>query len=240
MHKLLKLWEIPIVKELYMIAGWNQWADAGSISSRLPGYLIKKADARKIGEIDSEDFYFFQVPGTHHFLRPQVTLKHGHRQAMTTATNAFYYCDYQDKGLIIFTGEEPHLHINAYSQAFLDAVEVLGVKRVAVVGGVYGAMPYDKDREISCVYSLPSMKTELNKYALRFSNYEGGTTIGTYLAHKAEARTIELFTLNAFVPAYDFSQFSTHIQGLRIETDFKAWHDIMHRLNYMFPRHIVQ
>ena len=51
MNKLLKLWEIPTTKELYMIVGWNQWADAGSISSGLPRYLIKKADAQKIGGI---------------------------------------------------------------------------------------------------------------------------------------------------------------------------------------------
>jgi len=234
MDKRLKLWEIPTAKEIYMIAGWDQWADAGSISSRLPDYLIKKMEAQKIGEIISEDFYFFQIPGTHHFLRPQVTVEQGHRKAMTTPTNEFYYCDIGDKGLVIFTGEEPHLHANAYSQVFLDAVEILGVKRVVAVGGVYGAMPYDKDREVACVYSLPYMKEELTKYAVRYSDYEGGATIGTYLAHKAEARTIELLVFYAFVPAYDFSQLIPHIQGLRIENDFKAWYDIMRRIDFMF------
>jgi hypothetical protein len=32
--------EHPQAKRLYMLAGWRQWADAGSMSSGLPQYLI--------------------------------------------------------------------------------------------------------------------------------------------------------------------------------------------------------
>jgi len=110
----------------------------------------------------------------------------------------------------------------------------LGVRRAAAVGGVFGAMPYDKDREISCVYSLPEMKDELADYAVKFSNYEGGTTIGTYLVAKAEQRGVEFLTLFGFVPAYDLSELSAHLQGMRIENDFKAWYDLLRRLNHMF------
>jgi len=46
-----ELVERPTAKEMYMIAGWEQWADAGEISSALPRYLTKLTDARKIGEI---------------------------------------------------------------------------------------------------------------------------------------------------------------------------------------------
>ncbi|MBN1991242.1 MAG: hypothetical protein JW953_00950 [Anaerolineae bacterium] len=102
-------------------------------------------------------------------------------------------------------------------------------------GGVYGPMPYNKDREVSCVYSLRRMQAELAKYAVKFSNYEGGTTIGTYLVDKAEQREIEFLVFYAMVPAYDFGQLSLSLQqGIRIETDFKAWYDLMRRFNYMF------
>jgi predicted ATP-grasp superfamily ATP-dependent carboligase len=96
-------------------------------------------------------------------------------------------------------------------------------------------MPYDRDREISCVYSLRTMKKELTDYAVKFSNYEGGTTIGTYLIDKAEHRDVEFLAFYAFVPAYDFGQLSlSQQQGIRIETDFKAWYDLMRRFNHMF------
>lgn len=230
----VSLWEIPIAREIYMIAGWHQWADAGTISSGLPLYLIEQLEATKIGEIDPRGFYLFQLPGAHHFLRPEIKLEEGHRKSLTVRTNEFYYVGDEDKGLVIFIGHEPHLDAERYSHALLSAAQELGVKRIAAVGGVYGAMPFDKDRMVSCVYSLQEMKEELEEYAVRFSDYEGGTTIGTYLADGAEKSGIELVAFFAFVPAYDFSSLSRSEHGLRIETDYKAWYDILRRLNHMF------
>jgi proteasome assembly chaperone (PAC2) family protein len=228
------LWHKPKAKKVVMIAGWRQWADAGSISSELPGYIIEKTGAQLIGQIDARDCYLFQLPGTHHFLRPQIKLVDGYRSEMETRHNQIFYTGDDDQGLAIFLGDEPHLNGELYADLFFSAVEELGVTRVAAVGGVYGPVPYDKDREVSCVYSLPEMKEELTQYAVRFSNYEGGATIGTYLAHRAEGRDLAFTALYAFVPAYDFTELSDNLRGMQIETDYKAWYDILRRLVHMF------
>ena len=68
----LELFENPTAESIYMIAGWHQWADAGAVSSGLPYYLINHLNANKIGEINADGFYLFQIPGTHHLLRPDV------------------------------------------------------------------------------------------------------------------------------------------------------------------------
>jgi predicted ATP-grasp superfamily ATP-dependent carboligase len=234
MQDAFDLLEIPRAKEKYMLAGWQQWADAGSISSGLPQYLIEKLQARRIGQLDSEDYYLFQIPGTHHFLRPQIKLEEGYRQAMSTRDNEFFYSGDDEKGLVIFLGEEPHLRAERYADAFFDVVEALNVKRVVAVGGVYGAVPYDKDREVSCVYSLKEMQDELSRYAVRFSDYEGGATIGSYMADQAEKRGVEFIVFYGFVPAYDFSQISETVHGFSIENDFKAWYDLLKRVDHMF------
>ncbi len=233
MDDLVRLWEMPETTENYMIAGWEQWADAGEISSGLPHYLIELTGAERVGKIQPDSFYFFQVPGTHHLLRPQVKLVQGHRESMSTHNNDLYYANVDGKGLYIFMGEEPHQNEERYAEAFLDLVESVGVRRVVIVGGVYGAMPYDKDREISCVYSLPRMKKELDQYAVRYSNYEGGSTIGSYMAHHAEFRGIEMVVFHGFAPAYEFSQMGLTVQAMRVEEDWKAWLDIMRRVDYM-------
>jgi proteasome assembly chaperone (PAC2) family protein len=233
MSDLIELWEKPTPGK-YMVAGWYQWADAGSISSGLPQYLIDEAQARKIGEIKPHGFYLFQIPGTHHLLRPVVKLDGGHRETLQERRNEFFCTGDDGQGFLIFLGEEPHQHEAQYAEAFFDVVQALGVKRVAAVAGVYGAVPYDKNREVSSVYSLPGMKDELAKYAVRFSNYEGGATMSMYLAHRAEARGIEFFRLCAFVPSYDFLKSSAFVQRMAMEEDFKAWYDLMTRLNHMF------
>ncbi|NLF01309.1 MAG: PAC2 family protein, partial [Anaerolineales bacterium] len=90
MDDLVELWEKPRAGRA-IIAGWRQWADAGEISSGLPRYLINRTGATKIGEIRPGRFYLFQIPGTHHLLRPVVTLKDGYRQAMEERANEFFY-----------------------------------------------------------------------------------------------------------------------------------------------------
>lgn len=229
----LELWERPQAQDTVMIAGWEQWADAGSISSALPYYLIEQTEARKIGEIGRDGYYLFQIPGTHHLLRPVVKLDDGLVRSMSSPANEFYYTDRGNCGLVIFAGDEPHMNEDDYMDAILDAAQQLGVRRVIALGGVYGAMPYDKERSVSCSYSLAHMQPEMESYAVRFSNYEGGTTISTFLVHKAAERGMEALSFHGFVPAYDFGQSGYAAQGLRIENDFKAWYDLVRRMNHM-------
>ncbi len=234
MNESVTIWEKPQAEQVYMIAGWEQWADAGSVSSGLPQYLINHLRARKIGELRPDGFYLFQIPGMHHLLRPQVKFEEGYSKSIKARVNSIYYTGNAQKGLVIFAGEEPHMDIDRYADALFDAAQQLSVRRIVAVGGVYGAMPYEKDREVSCTYSLPSMKEELRKYAVRFSNYEGGATIGSYLVDRAERAAVEMLVFNAFVPAYDFSQAGLPLQGLRIEEDYRAWYELMKRLTHMF------
>ncbi len=234
MDERVHLREIPTSKEMIMIAGWHQWADAGSISSGLPAYLIDMLDARKIGEISRDRFFLFQIPGAHHLLRPEVHTTDGVVQEMRVIPTEVFYAELSGKGLIIFLGEEPHVNEEEYAAAFFDIVKALGVRRIVAVGGVYGAMPYSKDRDISCVFSLERMRAEMQEYAVRFSNYEGGTTIGSYLAYHAGQQDIEYIVLHGFVPAYDFGQVMLPAQSVRIEDDVKAWYDILRRIDFMF------
>jgi proteasome assembly chaperone (PAC2) family protein len=234
MDPLVELTEKPVTKEAYLIAGWRQWADAGNVSSALPQHLIEQTAARKIGQIRPDPFYIFQIPGAQHFLRPEIKLEEGHRTALQSRRNEIYYAGDAHKGTVIFLGDEPHLSAERYADAFFDVAQELGVKRVAAIGGIYAPVPYDKDRQISCTYSLPKMKKELDEYAVQYSNYEGGVSIGSYLADRAEQLGIEYVVLYALVPMYDFSSLSPVVEAITIGNDFKGWYDIMRRLSYMF------
>ncbi len=238
MNELLQFDDIPKAENTILIPGWRQWADAGSISSGLPQYLIDMIGARKIGQMKPDGFYLFQIPGTHHLVRPRIRLQDGYRREIAEPRNEFYYTRLEEMGLVIFLGDEPHMNVQRYAQAFFDAVKLLGVTNVAGVAGVYGPTPYDKDRQVSCIYSLPHMKAKLEEYALNFSDYEGGASIGSYLVSAAEAQAIPFIELYGFVPAYDFAQSPLQPQGIQIENDFKAWYDIMRRLNHMFDLHL--
>lgn len=231
MDSSLRFTEIPNAPHITLIAGWRQWADAGSVSSMLPEYLIEELGARKIGEFGPGGYYMFQVPGAHHLMRPLIELEDGLPKSLDEPRNEFYYAGTDEQGVVIFIGDEPHLNVAEYAETFLAGVEQLNISLVAGVAGVYGPVPYNKERQVSCVYSLPAMREQLEAYALEFSNYSGGSSIGTYLVTKAGERDLSMFVLYAFAPAYDFPGEDEISQGIRLENDYRSWYDIMRRLN---------
>lgn len=233
MSDIVEIWEQPQAEEMYMLAGWRQWADAGSISSRLPLYIIQQTDARQIGEIRSDDFYIFQIPGTHDLVRPVVKFDQGYPESLQTRKNEIYYTEVDQQGIVIFMGDEPHLAVERYVESFLEAARILGVKRIISFGGVYGELPYDKERMVSAIYSLPHMKEEMQELAVNLSDYHGGASIGSYLCRRAGDAGIEYVSLYAFVPTYDFSKVAKVINAIRIENDFMAWLGVMRRVNHM-------
>jgi proteasome assembly chaperone (PAC2) family protein len=225
--------ELPEAEEIYMLAGWRQWADAGSISSGLPKYLIQKTNARKIGTISSDGFYLFQLPGTHDLIRPLVKFNNGFPEFLEKERNEFFYFGDKGKGLVIFLGDEPHLDVERYISSLINAAKKLKVRRIIGLGGVYGELPYDKERMVSSIYSQEHLKDELEKLAVNFSEYKGGASIGSYLCRRSAEEGIEYVSFYGFVPSYNFSGVIKNINGISIENDFSAWLGIMRRIIHM-------
>jgi proteasome assembly chaperone (PAC2) family protein len=233
MSEAVEIWERPKANEVYMLAGWRQWADAGSISSGLPQYLIQLNEARKIGEINSDGFYIFQIPGTHDLVRPVVKFDQGYPESLEARTNELYYAGDEQRGLVIFAGVEPHLDIERYVETLLSAAEQLRVKRIIGFGGVYGELPYDKERLVSGIYSLPKMKEEMEALAVNLSDYQGGASIGSYICKRAGERGFEYAAFYAFVPNLNFSRGSAGGNSIRIENDYTSWLGVLRRVNHM-------
>jgi len=234
----VELFEHPQTDEMYMLAGWRQWADAGSASSGLPEYLVKRTNARKIGAIGPDGFYLFQFPGTHDLVRPVVKFKQGYPESLDTPKNEIFYAEIEQRGIVIFIGDEPHMDVERYAQDLLQLAQTLKVKRIVGFGGVYGELPYDKERMVSSAYSLSYLKEELNRLAVTFSDYHGGASIGSYICRRAGEKGIEYVALYAFVPMYDFSSITQLANTVRIENDYMAWLGIMRRVKYMLKLNI--
>lgn len=214
-------------KPTFMIAGFNQWANAGNVSSGIPEYLIEKLHARRVGHIRKDDFYIFQLPGSHFMFRPPVKYVEGYEEDyQEEPINDFHYAEISEKGLIIFIGTEPNQHEDVYVNTLLDGAKELGVKRIIVPAGVGGEVPFDKERLVSCTYSLKQMQEELKTYAVTFSNYDKNATIGMVINHYSKERGIESVRMSARTPSYQLS--------LPIYSDKRAMYDILRRIRYMF------
>jgi hypothetical protein len=99
MSDAVEITETPVAKKIDMLAGWRQWADAGSVSSGLPLYLVQKLGARKIGSLRPDGFYIFQIPGTHDLVRPVVKFNQGYPEQLEAPHNDLYYAGDSQDGL---------------------------------------------------------------------------------------------------------------------------------------------
>lgn len=229
----LELWEQPHAETIYLIAGWRQWADAGAVSSGLPQYLVQQTGAHPIGSIRPDGFYLYQIPGTHDLVRPLVRFEEGYPESLETPHTDIFYSGNERQGVVLLIGDEPHLDIERYCQAILNLAQTLDVRRIIGLGGVYGELPYDRERPISANYSLPRLKREVKNLAVDLSDYRGGASLGSYLCRRAGERHMEYVGLYAFVPAYDFSSLGQAGTTIRLENDFSAWLGVMRRIKYM-------
>ena len=228
------LWEQPHARNVFMVIGWRQWADAGSVSSGLPEYLVKHTHARPIGTISPDGFYLFQLPGTHDLLRPVVRFEQGFPGSLETPNNDLYYTGNSQRGIVILRGDEPHLDVERYTASILHVARKLNVQRIVSLGGVYGELPYEHERTIHGIVSRPELRNEMERLAVSLSEYHGGASIGSYLCQRAGEQGLDMVGFYAFVPAYDFSSVETVGGLIRVENDYTAWLGIMRRLNYMF------
>jgi proteasome assembly chaperone (PAC2) family protein len=162
-----------------------------------------------------------------------VKFKEGYPESLEVPNNDIYYSGNTQRGMMFFIGNEPHMDVERYTQSFLELAEKFKVKRIIGFGGVYGELPYDKERMVSSAYSLPSLREELEHLAVNFSDYHGGASIGSYICRRAGEKGMEYVAFYAFVPMYDFSAVSQLANTVRIENDYMAWLGIMRRVNYM-------
>jgi predicted ATP-grasp superfamily ATP-dependent carboligase len=234
MSELITLWEKPQISEIYMIAGWRQWADGGAVSSGLPRFLIDETNARKIGEINPDGYYLFQLPGAQQFLRPIVRHNDGVTDGLQTMSNDLYYTEVSGKGVVIFLGDEPHLDAERYARAFLEVVSELNIRQIVQLGGVFAQVPYDRQRHIHGILSLPHLRATLEEISAIPSNYQGPSSIGSYLSKRAGEQGVESIGLYAFCPIFQFGGFEDNNKNILIEKDFVAWLNVMERINHLF------
>jgi hypothetical protein len=130
------------------------------------------------------------------------------------------------------------MDVERYTAAFLDAAQLLKVQRIVGLGGVYGELPYDKERLITATYSLPRLKSEMEPLAVNFSDYHGGASIGSYICRRSGEKGLEYVSFYALVPTYDLSNEPQIGSAIRIENDFMAWLNVMRRINYMLKINI--
>lgn len=186
-----------------LLMGFTGWMDGGDVSTGTIKYLVRKFRAKKFAEIDPEGFYIYNFPGSMEIsalFRPKAKIHNGLVRTFDVPTNTFF-CD-EKNNLILFTGKEPNLAWQQYSDCIFSLCEQFDVSRIYFVGSVAGLTPHTRESRIFCSASSEKLKATVHQHGIKFADYEGPASIVTYLMVRCAEKDIDMLTLVAEIPAY--------------------------------------
>lgn len=186
-----------------LLMGLNGWMDGNNVSSGTLKYLIDKLDALGCAHINPRGFYINNIPGSmevNALFRPSALIRDGEVLSVNTPSNPFY-CD-PERNLLLFLGNEPNINWEDYIACIFSLCHHFGVEMIYFIGSVAGLVPHTRRPRISCVVSNDDLKADMQKYGMKFSNYEGPSSIVTQMAWQCEENNLSAALLVCEVPAY--------------------------------------
>jgi hypothetical protein len=197
------LTEIPQLERATLIGAFTGWNDAANAATWAIKYLVNQWDAQPFGEIDPDHFYDFTQS------RPSVRISGGAMRKITWPTNSFYWChveratpDGTDRDVVLFLGDEPHLHWRAYSEAVLEICRLCNVQDMALLGALVAEVPHTAPVQISGTASRSTLLRRMTQIGVERAAYSGDTGILTVLQQAARDNKIPNSSLWGVAPHY--------------------------------------
>jgi len=169
--------ETPTVDHEYMIIAFAGWADAADAATTAIKYLTRKLKARKIAELDPEEFYDFSLT------RPHTTRSKDGRRKIHWPVNDFFSWtpENSDKGTLFYLGVEPNLRWRTFSDEITGLAKQHGVKTVVHLGALLDAVPHTREVRLTGSSTRPALQRYYTDSGVNASTYQGPTGISSVL-----------------------------------------------------------
>jgi len=200
---LAKIYRRPELHDARMLVAFSGWMDGGDTSTGTVGYLVEKLHAEKIAEIEPEEFYIYNFPGSMEvssLFRPHAKIEDGLVAIYQEPTNTFF-CS-EKHNLVLFSGKEPNVRWNEYAECVLSLALDFDVIMIYFVGSVAGLVPHPRDPRWHASISTDRLRRLVQQHDMKPTNYEGPASIITYLTVLAREKGVGMATLVAEIPAY--------------------------------------
>jgi proteasome assembly chaperone (PAC2) family protein len=198
----LVLAEQPPLKAPYLVAGFAGWPDGGGVSTGVVDFLTSYLAAERIGEITADNFYIYSSPAL--ASRPIVTVKQGLMQSLYFPSNELFVWHNQNgpHDLVLLQGIEPDLHWQQFADAIVECIDTLGVERVYTIGGYLDYAPHTRVPRLSAMVTHEFLQEALRHYDVEFAEYEGPTSIQSYVLAHCQEQGIEGIGFWGGTPSY--------------------------------------
>lgn len=186
---------VPTLRDPVLIAAFEGWNDAGDAASGAVEHLELTWDAEPLAELDSEDYYDYQVN------RPMIRQVDGVTREIVWPTTQLSVCSPpgSDRDVLLLRGIEPNMRWRSYCNELLEFVEELGVRTVVILGALLADTPHSRPVPVTgTAYSAEAAE----RFNIEKSRYEGPTGIAGVLQDACVKAGVPAVSFWAAVPHY--------------------------------------
>jgi len=219
----LVLTKRPSLRAPYLIAGFGGWPNGGNVSTDTVYFLQSTLKAEQIGEITSDDLYIYSSPTL--ASRPITVISEGVLESLRFPSNTLfaYQCLGAEHDLLLLQGIEPDLHWQQFADAIVECLQTFKAQRLYTIGGYLDYAPHTRLPRLSAVVTHEALKDELEAYDVDLTDYEGPTSIQSYLLAACRAQGIEGISLWGGAPSYVQGSYPRLTQAM-LQFLSQLWH----------------
>ena len=175
-----------------VVAAFEGWNDAADSATAVIDHLITSYPSEVIFEIDSDDYYDYQI------VRPRV-FDGGEGREISWPTTTVSVAHLAERDVILVSGPEPNLRWRAFCTALVSAFRSFEPEMVIMLGAMLTDAPHSRPLPVTATTSDEALARTLG---LEASTYEGPTGITGVLADACRRAGQRVISLWASVPHY--------------------------------------
>ncbi|QNG21309.1 PAC2 family protein [Rhodococcus triatomae] len=187
--------EFPTLRRPVLVAAFEGWNDAGDAASGAVEHLELTWDAQPLAELDSEDYYDYQVN------RPTVRQVKGVTREIVWPTTRLSVCSppAATRDIVLLRGIEPNMRWRRFCADVIELIEQLEIETVVILGALLADTPHTRPVPVTgSAYSSEAAE----QFHLEQSRYEGPTGITGVLQDELVRAGIPSISFWAAVPHY--------------------------------------
>ncbi|WP_223120091.1 MULTISPECIES: PAC2 family protein [Tsukamurella] len=192
---MIEVTSFPKLDRPVLIAAFEGWNDAGDAASGAVEHLELTWDAQLITEVDSDDFYDFQVN------RPIIKQVDGVTRAVEWPSTTLSVCrpPKADRDVVLLRGTEPNFRWRAFCEQLLAIFTELHIDSVVILGSLLADTAHTRPVPVTGAgYDAESAK----RFGLEQNRYEGPTGITGVLQDACVRSGFPAISFWAAVPHY--------------------------------------
>lgn len=197
----MEIHQIPYLRDPIALIAFAGWSDAGEASTGVLTHLINELGSQSEGgatlvaEMNSEDFYDFQVN------RPLILIDDSMVRKLTWPGVEIFalHNPNGDRDFILVRGVEPSMRWQSFANEILDFADDCEVSLVISLGSMLADTPHTREIPVSGTGAHPDIATRLG---VEVSRYEGPTGILAVIQDGCVKRDIDAVALWAAIPHY--------------------------------------